>query len=453
MRKIERRAAACLLLALFLFAGLGVYCFRFATQGSTWVTFTANRHVYAQTGELVTGRILDRDGDVLSTTEDGKRVFHEDATVRRATLHLVGDRAGNIGTAALTAFSDLLTGYNPVTGSYTASSTGRDLTLTVDAYLNVKAYQALDGQKGAVAVYNYKTGEILCMVSTPTFDPDDPPVIEDGDESMEGAYLNRVLSSTFVPGSVFKTITLAAALENLPDLSERRWTCTGSHAVGGVTVTCPSAHGDLDINSAYAKSCNYVFASLAAELGGNTMQKYTEQAGLTSSYSVDGIQTAKGTFTLAGADAGTVGWAGVGQADDLVNPCAMMVAMGALANGGKAAVPRLILDTPALPLTSDDPELTGALFNPGTASVIADMMHANVLETYGADRFPGMDVCAKSGTAEVGGGGRPHAWFTGFLRDEAHPYAFVVMVQNGGGGSRVAGTIASEVLQAAVDKF
>ncbi len=445
MRKIERRAMVCLLLAFCLFAGLILYCFRFATQGADWVTYTANRHVYAPTGELVTGQILDRDGDILSTVVDGKRVFYDGATVRKATLHAVGDREGNIGTGALTAFSDLITGYNPITGSYTVSETGNDITLTIDAYLNVQAYNALNGRKGAVAVYNYKTGEILCMVSTPTYDPNDPPVIEAGDESMEGAYINRVLSATFTPGSVFKTITLAAALENLDDLHDRHWTCTGEHAVGGVTVTCPSVHGELDIDSAYANSCNYVFASLAAEVGGKTMEKYVEAAGLMDSYSVSGIKTAKGSFTLAGADKGTVGWAGVGQADDLVNPCAMMVAMGALANGGTAAEPRLLLD--------GDTTMTGQLFQPGTANAIAEMMHNNVLQTYGTDRFPGMDICAKSGTAEVGGEKEPHAWFTGFLRDPAHPYAFTVMVQNGGSGNRVAGAVAGEVLRALVEKF
>ena len=77
---------------------------------------------------------------------------------------------------------------------------------------------------------------------------------------------------------------------------------------------------------------------------------------------------------------------------------------------------------------------------------------AYVIETYGQDRFPGMDICAKSGTAEVGADKSPNAWFTGFLRDEATPYAFIVLVENGGGGSSVAGTVASQVLQAAVEK-
>ena len=92
------------------------------------------------------------------------------------------------------------------------------------------------------------------------------------------------------------------------------------------------------------------------------------------------------------------------------------------------------------------------LIDADTADTIADMMHNNVIETYGQDRFPGMDICAKSGTAEVGGGKTPNAWFTGVLRDEATPYAFIVLVENGGGGSSVAGTVASRVLTAAVEK-
>ena len=78
------------------------------------------------------------------------------------------------------------------------------------------------------------------------------------------------------------------------------------------------------------------------------------------------------------------------------------------------------------------------------------MMVNNVSASYGTKRFPGMDLGAKSGTAEVGGDQKPHAWFAGFLRDEEHPYAFVVLVENGGSGADVAGTVASKVLKAAV---
>ena len=86
-----------------------------------------------------------------------------------------------------------------------------------------------------------------------------------------------------------------------------------------------------------------------------------------------------------------------------------------------------------------------------TAKEITDMMANNVTQTYGTKRFPGMDLCAKSGTAEVGSDQKPHAWFAGFLRNEEAPYAFVVLVENGGSGSDLAGTVASKVLKAALD--
>lgn len=175
-----------------------------------------------------------------------------------------------------------------------------------------------------MGVYNYKTGEVLCMVSAPTFDPADPPEIQDGDPRYEGVYLNRFLSSTFTPGSVFKTVTLTAALEQIPDLFQRTFTCTGSTVVGGETITCPFAHGEMDINDAFASSCNGVFAQLADELGAETITQYAKQAGLLDRYSVSGIPTAAGSVELDGATSGQLGWAGVGQYHDLVNPCALM---------------------------------------------------------------------------------------------------------------------------------
>ena len=452
MKKIEKRALLCLLLAGALLAGTVLFVGRFLVNGSSWASFLP---VFS--GQPATGRVLDRDGDVLTwVDEDGKRRYYDGATVREATLHAVGDAEGRIGTGALVAFADKLSGYNLLTGSYSPLGQGNDLYLTLDARYNYIAYQALNGRKGAVGVYNYKTGEILCMVSAPSFDPANPPDIQEGDERYEGVYVNRFLSSTFTPGSVFKTVTLTAAIENLPDLFGRTFTCTGSTVVGGETITCPSAHGTMDIGGAFANSCNGVFAQLAAELGADTMTKYVEQAGLLSRYSVDGIQTAQGSYNLTGATQGQLGWSGVGQYNDLANPCAIMVYMGAIAQGGKTAVPELVLKTvnplglPSLPtLTSR----TKSLINADTAATMADMMAKNVTDTYGASRFPNMDICAKSGTAEVGGGKAPHAWFAGFLRNEDAPYAFVVLVENGGSGADVAGSVAAKVLDALVNGY
>ncbi len=454
MRKIEKRAALCLVLAAGLALGLCVFLFFFIKDGGDWAAAPFDRHLYNSSGQLMAGTVLDRDGDVLSSADDGQRSYYPDETVRRATLHAVGDPGGKIGTAALSAFADRLSGYNLLTGA--SSAAGNDLTLTLDARYNYIAYRALGGHKGAVAVYNYKTGEILCMVSAPAFDPLHIPDDLETDPAYEGAYVNRVLSSAFTPGSTFKTVTLAAAIDAFPDLFDRTWTCTGEGTVGGGAVTCPRAHGQVDIYEALADSCNYVFGSLAAELGPEAMASAADKAGLTASYSVNGISTARGSFTFSGLTDNALAWAGVGQGEDRVNPCAMMVYMGAVASGGKAAVPQLIKSVhtqSGFPVYLYWEKRTGALVSAQAAAAMGDMMRYDVEKTYGADRFPNMDICAKSGTAQVGADQAPHAWFTGFLRNADAPYAFVVLVENGGSGADTAGNVAAAVLDAIVNGY
>ncbi|NBH77363.1 penicillin-binding protein [Clostridiaceae bacterium] len=456
MKKIEKRAVLCMILAAVLLLGLGVYLYRFVRHGASWASFPSNRHLYNSSGQLASGTVADRDGDILTQVDgDGRRTYYDSAAVRRATLHVVGDPAGNIGTGALTAFAGRLSGYNLVTGAYSPLGSGNTLELTIDAHYNYVAHQAMDGRKGTVGVYNYKTGEVLCMMSNPSFDPLDPPAIEDGDERWEGVYLNRFLSTAVTSGSVFKTVTMAAAIENIPDLYSRKWDCTGSVDIGGSPVTCQDAHGEMGIEQALAKSCNAVFAELAVELGAEVMQAYTDKAGLSGSYSVSGIATEPGRFTFAGATENELGWAGCGQHHDRVNPCSLMVYMGAVANGGQAAVPQLIQSVHTSFGFSTywyREKQTDVLIEPGTAGRLADAM-SYTAEYTGKGRFGNIDICVKSGTAEVGGGKQPNAWFTGFIRDPAHPYAFVVLVENGGGGSSVAGAVAAQVLDPIVNGY
>ena len=453
MKKIERRAVACTVLALLLAAGLGLFLVQYLLHGGSWASSAFNRHLYNRDGVLIAGTVLDRDGDILSSVEDGQRTYYDSETVRKATLHAVGDLQGRIGTGVLNAFAHKLTGWNPVGGAFGAAK-GNRLYLTLDARYNYEAYQALNGHAGAVGVYNYRTGEILCMVSAPSYDPLHVPSDIEANERYQGAYLNRFLSSVFTPGSVFKTVTLAAALEELPDLFEHTWTCEGSVEMDGETIVCSGIHGLQHTGEAFANSCNVAFAQLAAELGTDTLKAHTEKAGLTDSYSVDGLPTARGSFSWENLTGGALGWAGVGQGQDLVNPCALMVYMGAIANGGRAAQPYLIGKTEsALPSLPHLPSKTGQLLSASAAEQLTELLANNVTAAYGTGRFPNMELCAKSGTAEVGGGQPPHAWFAGFLRNKDAPYAFVVLVENGGGGNAVAGSVAGRVLDLLVNGY
>ncbi len=452
MKKLEKRAIICLALAAILLLGLGIFAFRFVVSGDDWASFPANQHLF-QNGVLNRGRVLDVNGEVLSDSGESGRTYNSSYRIRTATLHVVGDTEGQIGSGALSQFADRLSGFNLFTGVYSINGEGRDLYLTIDAELSAVANEALAGRKGTVGVYNYETGEILCLVSSPNYDPVDPPGIE-GDDSYDGVYINRFLSATYTPGSIFKLVTTAAALENKSDLDDWEFVCDGSFEIGEDAITCPSAHGTVDIAEALSVSCNGAFAQLTLELGGDLLERYTEKLGLTDSISINGISTAKGSFTFPNQGDANLAWAGIGQYEDLVNPCSMMVYMGAIANGGVPVLPQIVSKVTTVggfPLSLYLKKSGSRMLSEDAAAELAELMHNNVVTNYGEGNYPGLDLCAKSGTAEVGGDLEPNAWFVGFIRNEEYPLAFVVLVENGGSGSSVAGSIANKVLQAAVD--
>lgn len=450
MNKVRSRTWILLLLLAALIAGITFYVVKYVRHGAEWASFSANNGYYSG-GVLAVGTVKDRNGVVLSEYEDGKRLYADDKTTRISTLHAVGDRYGYIGTGALKVFAPKLVGYDLINGSYSLRSGGNDLYLTIDAELNNTAYKALDGRKGVVAVCNYKTGEILCMVSAPSYDPSNPPDSFD-DGKYEGVFINRFLSSTYTPGSTFKLVTSVAAIENLPDWKSLHFDCDGSEEIGGSAINCTNAHGELDMEGALAYSCNVAYGQIAVRLGAETLMETAERLGLTERQSVDGVSTSKGSFVLPEND-NQLAWAGIGQFKDQISPAAMLRFVSAIANGGKAEELRLVhkvRSSVGLPAGFTGIGKEAVLFSSETADILADMMANNVKEVYGSKKFPGLDLCAKSGTAEVGGGKEPHALFTGFLRDEKTPYAFIVIVENGGRGSSVAGNVANQVLQKAV---
>ena len=203
---------------------------------------------------------------------------------------------------------------------------------------------------------------------------------------------------------------------------------------------------------AFAHSCNCAYAQMALELGGSTIESYASKAGLLTTQKISGINTTPGSYDI-GKDA-DLGWSGAGQYHNMVNPSAMMTLMGSIATDGKAAMPHLIhkeQTAASLPLPSENTTTAHLGWSAETCQTLRQIMSHAVDETYGRDNFGGLPLCAKSGTAEVSDGSTPHAWFVGFLDDPAHPYAFVVLVENGGGGADVAGPIASKILQQAVD--
>lgn len=437
--------------ALFL-AGVIILAATFGINAESWVFKRANKHIYTSGQIVAAGTIYDRNGKVLAQTVDGERAYNSNSTIRRATLHAVGDLEGFISTGAHSAFRSELTGYSFINGVYDLkkNGAGNDITLTIDAELCATAYNALNGRKGAVGVYNYKTGEILCMVSTPTYDPYNKPDNIDSDTSgkYEAIYLNRFLSGVFTPGSTFKIVTAISAIENIPDIDSRTFTCTGQYKTSTGVVKCNSTHGKLSFQQALSKSCNSAFACIAEELGNDALTKTAEELGFNKRITVDGVKVTKSYFTLENAVSVDRGWAGIGQYETLANPCQMLTMMGAIANGGSAPTPKLIKSDSAFSsITSQSLNY----IDEATANKIAGMLRTNVTDHYGEGRFPGLQLGGKTGTAQVTDG-EPHSWFVAFSEREDLPLAIVVVVEHGGEGISAAAPIANKVMQAAAKK-
>ncbi len=450
MNRIAIRAWALLLVVSILLGGLGFFLYEYVTMSEKWALHSGNPHVYEETQkelQLTMGSVVDRDGNFLLDLS-GKRTYSTDSVIRQATVHWIGDRAGNISAPALIHYTKEMLGYDPINGIYNYGNVGGQATLTLSAQVQKAALEALGNRKGTVAVYNYKTGELICAVTTPTYDPDNIPDFSANKDAYEGVYFNRFLQAAYIPGSIFKVVTTATALETIPDIMQQTFTCTGSYAFGPDKVTCERAHGTVDLEKAMMRSCNCAYAQIAMQIGRENLQKYVEAYGVTKPVRFDGITTVKGNVQLQNAADVELAWSAIGQHKDQINPCAFLTYIGAIANGGQGVQPYVVQSvriggdmTYTAPLTPME-----RIMSEETARTLTELMRNNVTGYYGDEHFHGLTVCAKSGTGEVGGGKKPNAMFTGFVTDEEYPLAFIVCVEEGGYGRSTCIPIISKVL-------
>ncbi len=157
------------MLGIFLIGGLCWFIYEDWTKGAEWATYQGNRDVFAD-GDLAKGALYDVNGElVMKNTADGM-IFHDDV-VRAAMLHITGDKDNNISTGANRAFLDKLIGYDFINGVYSLEQCRRGYQTYAGCKFCATAYKAMNGRKGTVGVYDYKTGQIICMASSPTYDP------------------------------------------------------------------------------------------------------------------------------------------------------------------------------------------------------------------------------------------------------------------------------------------
>lgn len=439
MNRICKRARAlCLLLALLL-GGMGYFLHTYSRMARQWVFHPAN-------SQRVSVTVTDRCGQLL---RNGGQ-YSGDRELDAATVHWLGDRAGNIHSPLLSHYAPQLTGYDPINGLYSYAGTGGDLHLTLSGQVQKVALQAMGSYKGTISVMNYRTGEILCAVTTPAFHPDVPPNMDQDPQKYDGIYWNRYTQGLYIPGSIFKIVTTAAALECVENICQQTFLCTGQLKLDGGLVICEMAHGQLDLKTAMMCSCNCAYAQVALLLGQENLRACIDRYGVLERVCFDGITTAAGSVDGRPMLPADLAWTAIGQHRDQINPCTFLTFLAAIANGGQGVEPYLVASVIRDGKAAYEAEvvLRQPIVQPEVASIVKDFMRNNVAQNYGDSHFPGLTVCAKSGTGEVDGGARAFAMFAGFLTDESYPLAFFVAVEDAGYGKTVCVPIVSQVLLA-----
>jgi peptidoglycan glycosyltransferase len=461
-RQFERRVAATgnagLAVLLVFFAALAYWqVFRTDLAGHK-----DNPRVASAFNDPHRGRLLDRDGNELAVSLPSGQRRYTDASV----AHEVGYIDSRFGsTGAELAFNGLLSGRSGEGGWQAAfdaefkrtTGTGLDVRLTIDPKVQRAASQALGARNGAVVALDPRNGEVLAMVSVPTFDPG--ALAKNGDALVKdptSPLLNRATQGSYPPGSTFKTVTAISALENNVITPDTVVTCPGEIVVDGFPISCnnvPQGTGTYPFRNAFTYSVNAIFAQVGISLGWDRLNSTARRLGFGRplEFTLETAPTqihapgSKETKTLLATTA-------FGQGELLATPLEMAAITAAIANDGTLVSPHLglaAMDGKAVVARLEEPSAS-RLMSSSVARTLREFMVAVVDASQAAGvSIPGVKVGGKTGTAETGSG-TSHAWFIAFAPAENPTIVVAVVLENAGRGSVEAAPVAGAVLRAAL---
>ncbi|MFG2137363.1 peptidoglycan D,D-transpeptidase FtsI family protein [Streptomyces sp. NPDC048650] len=353
---------------------------------------------------------------------------------------------------------------------------GGDVATTIDARVQKAGYRALGDKKGAAVAMDPATGRILGMVSTPSYDPGTFAGSSGADQKAwrkmsgdaEHPEVNRALRQPLPPGSTFKLVVAAAALENglyssvdeptrSPDpypLPNSRTKLTNENA----SAPCKNA----DIRTALQYSCNTVFGKMAVDLGKDKVKAQAEKLGFNDGKIDTPVRAGKSVYP-SDMDAAQTALSGIGQFNDQATPLQMAMVSSAIANGGELKTPQLVdklTDGGGNTVQQNGPKTYRKAMSADTAGQLRSAMRTVVDKGTGSGaKIGGLTVGGKTGTAQHGvdNSGTPYAWFVSYARNSAgHQVAVAVMVEDGHAarnevsGNGLAAPVARAMMKAAL---
>lgn len=450
-----------------------------------------NPRLIEEDRRLIRGRILDRNARVLAFSQRVGELAQRSYSYP-PLAHITGYVSTRRGKTGLEqAFDGYLRGARSADvltavrrKLFRPDEEGSDLVLTIDLALQQAADQALGDSTGAIVVVRVQTGEVLALASHPYFDPNTLDeewghVVADKARPL----VSRSLLGQYVPGSVFKLVTASAAIDLGIATPEQRHHHEGDLIVQGFRIrnTNHPHLTDLSFAEEFAWSCNPAFALTGLSLGltdridfnvlaspqayvwpqedweasVRRLADYARRFGIGPGVPFD-LPTAEGRiFNGQAVSTAQLASTAFGQGDLQVSPLQMALVAATIANGGAMPAPYLVTE-------AHDPRGSVAFHRPGSilrqvispsaATALSSMMVLSVETAYAQPaKIPGVPVAGKTGTAEVGDGGAPHAWFVGYAPAERAGVAVAVIMENRGSGTVYAAPAGQKVLQAALN--
>jgi penicillin-binding protein A len=444
---------------LVLFAVLVAFSSRWSVFGATALRQNKDNHrVLIEEQQIKRGVIRAADGTVLagSVALSGDRYTRRYPTGKLFALavgydNTVFGRAGleKYYNDALVGRKDELAGI--VDSLVSHKQVGDDLQTTLDPKAQKLAYQLLEGHKGAVVAMGVKDGAVKVLAGTPSFDPLHPN---------RGSIFNTATQGLYPPGSTFKTVTAAAALDTGRYQPESKVSGKNGKIISGTPLNNFGGEqfGDITLTDALTHSVNTVWAEVGVKLGRSTMQEYMDRFGFGQKppmdYPPEQMETSgprrNGKILKMSSSRVDVGRTAIGQALLLVTPLQMATVAQTIGNGGVRMKPRLVakvVDPDGRTIDTPAPDEAERVMSEASAAKLGTMMKSVVREgTATAAALKGVELAGKTGTAEIDiARGINDLWFIGFTNDIA--IAVIIDHEQGQGGT-VAAPIAKQVLEA-----
>ncbi len=468
LRREEGRGNGQILILTYTMAAVflcmaGYLTYFMVTKSQKIINNPYNKRQEVLAKKVRKGKVLSGDGKVLAetrTNRDGKdtRVY----PYGKVFCHVVGRDSNSMTGIEREYCYPLLTSHLGPLGRLANTfrgekSPGDQVVTTLDAGLQEAAYDALGSHRGAVVAMEPSTGKILAMVSKPAYDPNQ---VEENWEELVNAsqedskLINRATQGLYPPGSTFKIMTaMEYMMENPETYGDFSYRCRGTDSFSGNRINCygKERHGKLDLQSAFAKSCNGAFAKIGTKMDLARFRKLNEKFYFNRDLPVD-FEYNKSKFSMdEDSDMGEITQTVMGQGKTMITPLENALIASTIANGGEMMSPYLVerLETESgRVVTQYEPKSKGRIVDEWVAAKMNKLMKTVVNQGTGSAlaSLP-VQVAGKTGSAEFDSEGTSHAWFVGYAPADNPKIAVSIVVEGAGTGSQYAVPIAKKMFQ------